>query len=240
MSSKKSGGGTDRKPRRRVARLRKVSPELLAIRETLWPGGNMAAVWSPDTIDQVAQIARPHEQSRDATQGSHHQRRRESKVYVGTYGKYNNGSIKGSWLNLADYADREEFLAACADLHKDEHDPEFMFQDHEGIPEGMISESSVEDQLWDWLALDDDDKELVAVYRKHVDQAGTIEQAHDAFMGTFESKEDWAESYLDDTGLIREVPEGLQGYIDYGKYARDAGFNGMSFARHDGKVWVFT
>ena len=39
-----------------------VSPELAAIRGVLWPGGNMEAVWSPDAIDQVARIARPHEQ----------------------------------------------------------------------------------------------------------------------------------------------------------------------------------
>ena len=62
----------------------------------------------------------------------------DPRVYVGTYGKYNNGSIKGAWLNLADYADKDAFYAACAELHKDESDPEFMFQDHEGIPEGMI------------------------------------------------------------------------------------------------------
>jgi antirestriction protein len=104
----------------------------------------------------------------------------------------------------------------------------------------MISESNIENELWDWLAMNDEDKELLAVYRKHVDQAGTIEQARDGFMGTFESKEDWAEDYLRETGLIEEVPESLRNYIDYERYARDAGFNGMSFARHDGKVWVFT
>ena len=163
----------------------------------------------------------------------------EPRVYVGTYGKYNNGSIRGAWLNLADYADKDAFYAACAELHKDEHDPELMFQDHEGIPEGMISESSIEDSLWDWLALDDDDRELLAVYRSDVDQAGTIDQARDAFMGTFDSEEDWAERYLEDTGLLKEVPESLRGYIDYEKYVRDAGYNGMSFVRHDGKVWVF-
>ena len=163
----------------------------------------------------------------------------ESRVYVGTYGKYNNGSIKGAWLDLADYASKEEFYAACAELHKDEHDPEFMFQDHEGIPEGMISESSIEDELWAWLALGDGDRELVAVYREHVDTSGCIEEAQDSYLGTFESEEDWAESYLEDTGLIKEVPEALRGYIDYGRYARDAGFNGMTFARHGGKVWVF-
>jgi antirestriction protein len=164
----------------------------------------------------------------------------DSRVYVGTYGKYNNGSIKGAWLNFADYAGKDEFYAACAELHGDEHDPELMFQDWENIPTGMISEPSIEAELWDWLAMNDDDKELLAVYRKHVDQTGTLEQARDAFMGTFENKEDWAESYLDDTGLIKEVPESLRGYIDYERYARDAGFNGMSFARHDGKVWVFS
>jgi antirestriction protein len=166
--------------------------------------------------------------------------KRESKVYVGTYAKYNAGSLKGAWLTLTDYADQESFLAACAELHKDEPDPELMFQDHEHIPEGMISESSIEAELWDWLALGDEDKELLAVYRKHVDQTGTLEQARGAFMGTFESKEDWAESYLDDTGLIKELPKSLQNYIDFERYARDASFNGMSFVRHDGKVWVFS
>jgi hypothetical protein len=48
-----------------------VSPELAAIREALWPGGNMDAVWSPDTIDQVARIARPHGQN-GGTKGRHH------------------------------------------------------------------------------------------------------------------------------------------------------------------------
>jgi len=163
----------------------------------------------------------------------------DPSVYVGSYGKYNNGSLKGAWLNLADCADKEAFLAACAELHKDEHDPELMFQDHEGIPEGMISESSIEDALWEWLALDDDDRELLAVYRSDVDQAGTIAQARDAFMGTFDTEEGWAESFLEDTGLLKEVPESLRDYIDYEKYVRDAGYNGMSFVRHDGKVWVF-
>ena len=163
----------------------------------------------------------------------------ESRVYVGTYARYNNGSIKGAWLNLADYADKDAFYAACAELHKDEHDPEFMFQDHENIPNGMISESSVEDAFWEWLALGDGDRELVAVYREHVDASGSIEDAQDSYQGTFDSEEDWAERYIEDTGLLKEVPESLRCYIDYEKYARDAGYNGTSLVRHEGKVWVF-
>ena len=43
----------------------------------------------------------------------------EARVYVGTYGKYNNGSLFGAWLDLSDYTDKEEFYEACRELHKE-------------------------------------------------------------------------------------------------------------------------
>ncbi len=85
-------------------------------------------------------------------------------VYVGTYAKYNNGSIDGAWLDLEDYSDKDTFIAACQELHKDEADPELMFQDWEGIPNGMISESHIDSEVFAWLDLDDDDREILAAY----------------------------------------------------------------------------
>ena len=60
-----------------------------------------------------------------------------ARVYVGTYKKYNEGSLNGGWLNLADYATYGDFLRACKQLHKGEHDPEFMIQDSEDFPDGL-------------------------------------------------------------------------------------------------------
>jgi antirestriction protein len=75
-----------------------------------------------------------------------------ARIYVGAYAKYNAGSIKGTWLDMEDYADRDAFLEACRELHKDESDPEFMFQDFEGFPRGFYNESSAPpDGLWGWL-----------------------------------------------------------------------------------------
>ena len=34
----------------------------------------------------------------------------EERVYVVTYGKYNNGSLFYIWLDLSDYVNKEEFL----------------------------------------------------------------------------------------------------------------------------------
>lgn len=60
-----------------------------------------------------------------------------ARVYVGTYRKYNNGNLAGAWLNLANYGNYRDFLAACGALHKNERDPEFMIQDSEDFPDGM-------------------------------------------------------------------------------------------------------
>lgn len=60
-----------------------------------------------------------------------------ARVYVGTYKKYNEGSLKGDWLDLADYETYDDFLKACKRLHKGESDPEFMIQDSEDFPDGL-------------------------------------------------------------------------------------------------------
>ncbi|MCO5748756.1 antirestriction protein ArdA, partial [Citrobacter freundii] len=69
-------------------------------------------------------------------------------VYVGTYHKYNCGSLTGKWFDLTDFDEKEDFLDACHALHANEHDPELMFQDWEGIPSQFASESSVD---WDFI-----------------------------------------------------------------------------------------
>lgn len=132
-----------------------------------------------------------------------------ARIYVGTYAKYNAGSIAGQWLDLSDYADKDAFLAACAELHKDESDPEFMFQDMEGIPNGLASESSVEAELWDWLDLDESDKSILSMYREYYNE-GTIEEARDAYAGTANSEADFAQEQAEETDSI---PKDLPAWI---------------------------
>ena len=62
-----------------------------------------------------------------------------ASVYVGTYAKYNNGSLSGAWLDLSEYSDKEEFYEACRELHGDEEDAEFMFQDWENVRKHSIN-----------------------------------------------------------------------------------------------------
>lgn len=71
-----------------------------------------------------------------------------ARVYVGTWKKYNEGNLSGAWLDLTKYANYQEFVKACHNIHADESDAEFMIQDAE-LPDGQSLSSN------EWLYEED-------------------------------------------------------------------------------------
>lgn len=71
------------------------------------------------------------------------------KVYVGTWKKYNEGNLAGAWIDLTTCNTYEDFLRKCAQVHKNERDPEYMVQDCENFPDGL--------SVTDWLSKEDFD-----------------------------------------------------------------------------------
>lgn len=153
----------------------------------------------------------------------------EARIYVGTYAKYNGGSIFGKWLDLSDYSDKEEFYEACRELHKDEQDPEFMFQDWEYIPSDLIGESWLADNIFEIIEaigeLDDDRKSAFEVWLNHgshdittKDITDLIRSFEDDFQGEYKDEEDYAYEIVDE---CYELPEFAKTYFDYEKFARD-------------------
>lgn len=162
-----------------------------------------------------------------------------AKVFVTTYGKYNAGyGLTGKWFDLEDFNDKAEFIEA-AEKFVNEADPELMFTDWEGIPSGMIGECWIEEAVWEWIELDDADKAIVEAYRDNVDEAGEVNTALEAYGGEFASEADWAEDFMDGTGVITN--DFVRRYFDYAAYARDARLGGLvTFVRgSDGYVKAF-
>lgn len=157
----------------------------------------------------------------------------EVKIYVGTYAKYNNGIIFGKWLTLSDYSDLSEFYDACRELHKDEEDPEFMFQDYE-TPEllnGKISECGIDKDIFEIAeAMEDKDADMISAYVSLMGEKLTpelIEQAEERFYGQFDSYTDLAEDYAEQTGMLSKVPESIQRYFDFEAFGRDLSYDFM-------------
>lgn len=147
-------------------------------------------------------------------------------VYVGTYGKYNNGSLEGGWVNLDDFSSKEEFLKYCVQkLHANERDAELMFQDYENVPEGFIGESWVSDKLWDFINIDEpwEVKMAVANGLGNAEEAINVLESGDyrVFWGC-DSVEDIVYEYLDE-GIMPSNPEA---YFDYKKFGRECSWDG--------------
>ena len=150
-------------------------------------------------------------------------------VYVGTYGKYNSGSLRGAWLDLTTFADYDEFLAVCRFLHRDEVSPEFMAQDFTDFPrefytEGFMSEREF-DLIREFAELDDDEREAfevyVAAFGSSRDDSTIFDNFREAYCGKWSNEEEYAEQLAEDCCMLEGAPEFLKSYFDYKAFARD-------------------
>lgn len=154
----------------------------------------------------------------------------DSRVYVGTYKKYNDGNLFGAWLSLSDYSDKEEFLQACYELHKDESDPELMFQDWECVPCDLIGESWISESVFSLIEetseFSDTENEAFLVWcddfgykLSEWDASELVEKFRDSYQGEYNSENDFAEQMFIE--FYPETPDYLINYIDYDSFARD-------------------
>ena len=165
----------------------------------------------------------------------------ENKIYVGTYYKYNNGSISGAWIDLENLT-KDEFNQKCKELHKDETDPEFMYQDFEcdEIFKGMIAECGIDEEFWELketLENTEIDLEALTAYKSIFGEID-IQDFEDKFYGHFEGyniDKEFGEHILEELGELEQVPQHLRYYIDAEAYGRDllindfCEFNGFIF-----------
>ncbi len=141
-----------------------------------------------------------------------------ASIYVGTYAKYNNGSLYGKWLNLSDYSDYDELLTAMYKLHSDESDPEFMFQDYENCSFfeklGLIGESYISSEIFEIADQMNDSGHDLEIFEAYLSCVGKMDfqSIYDGvmnyYMGEYSDDETFAQYMLEES-----IPEGLPNYI---------------------------
>jgi hypothetical protein len=148
------------------------------------------------------------------------------KVYVGTWGKYNGGSLHGEWVDLSNFATPNTFKKYChKKLHGDEPDAELMFQDVEGPAwvRSVISEYGMNYKMvWGWLALDDWEKPVVDGYIELFGINGfsdfneLVSSAQDAYLGgEGQDFDDWVQDFFSETMGDMSVDEFLDRHYNW-------------------------
>lgn len=157
----------------------------------------------------------------------------EIKIYVGTYGQYNSGSLFGKWFDLSEYSDAEELFEAIAEYHKDEHDPEYMIQDVDTdlkFVHSYIGECSGQDdiqRLYDFFEECEESHLDMDIITAYCDAFGykfnevKISYIEEAYSGSFDSDEDFAEDMAEQCGDLDKHPHWPYTYIDWERAARE-------------------
>lgn len=162
------------------------------------------------------------------------------KVFVSTYKKYNEGRLEGEWLSLDEFDSYGEFIEYCRNLHSDEVDPEFMFQDWEDIPEQFISESHIDKELWDWLDLDDYERFITKLYWDKLDDSADVQNILANYYGEFDSFEEFGRHIVNELfyDAFKKYPD-LKYYFNYTAYVKDILINYFVAAEYDHKSYIF-
>ena len=189
-----------------------------------------------EVINRFADLGYTLESLQEAI--SKHEWKHESDspaLYCGTYGKYNSGSLCGMWVNVSTFNSYEDFINFCKAIHADEEDPEIMCQDGENIPDSLCHESMGEEEFNNLLKY----CELCDEYNvSAVDDflewfsPEDLDRMPDAYMGVFDSKEDFAREIVSDCYDIEKMMGSLADYFDYEALARDLFISDYHFGSH--------
>lgn len=160
----------------------------------------------------------------------------EPALYVGTYRKYNEGSLFGAWISLSQCGDYDTFMEVCHDLHADEEDPELMFQDFMGFPEAWYSECGIDEdtfhKIFSYGELEN--KELFDAYLSATGDE-SIENCMERYMGDFNTEADFAEYIVNECYDLDRMMGRLSNYFNYAAFGRDLFYDG--YILEDGHVW---
>lgn len=145
-------------------------------------------------------------------------------LYCGTYGKYNSGNLRGMWLNVSTFESYEDFINFCKAIHADESDPELMYQDFSNMPGSLYHEIMGEEEfnnIAKYCELCDDySVEAVDDFLEFY-STDDLDNMHDAYVGVYDSEEDFARELVNDCYDIDKMMGSLACYFDYEALARD-------------------
>lgn len=125
---------------------------------------------------------------------------------------------------LKDSGIREEHDDAVKEFEFDPIDDDDLREKAEGlitgyedVPDKFDTPESVDEELFEWLALSEDEKEMVFLYWNKNDSSANIDEITDAYYSRYDSTAKFAEHYCTETGLISPGSQ-LCNHVDFDSY----------------------
>ncbi len=165
----------------------------------------------------------------------------EPRIYIADLAAYNNGILHGVWVDATlALEDIQEHINTLLQASPVDDAEEYAIHDYEGFDGYRLSEYEGIDSAHTVALFIEEHGGLGA---ELLDYYSDLEEAQNAiderYHGAYESLEDYARQFTEDTSTI---PEHLVFYIDYERMARDWEMSGdiISFELNHGEVHIFS
>lgn len=161
------------------------------------------------------------------------------KIYIADLAAYNAGKLNGEWFDLDDYVDSEAFKEAVMEWLKEQGIEEYAVHDYDDCPaHDELGEHPDFEELFMFHTLygkygDSFYAWFDLFYCTGVNPDSWENKYNEYYVGEWESWEDFAHYLIDECGVLGEIPDQLQYYIDYSAFARDLQCNG-DYTEQDG------
>jgi antirestriction protein len=155
------------------------------------------------------------------------------KIYVADLAAYNDGLLKGVWLDATLSAD-ELTDAVKTMLGENE---EWAIHDYEGFDGIKIDEWDSFETVSALANAIMEHPYLFSEVYNHLgseDVDATLEYIRDNYLGSYQSLEEYAEQWLEETGGLNSLHKNLYYYFDFEKFGRDMEINGDIFTIEEG------
>lgn len=168
------------------------------------------------------------------------------RMYVACLASYNEGVLHGAWIDLdgKDAADIQAEIDAMLAASPVPGAEEWAAHDWEGLDFGEYpSLEEVADYVETMVELDDHEQAAFLAFTDNMGphDGASLEHFREAFIGEYNSVEDYAQQYIDDVGLLSDVPDHIARYFDIAAFARDLVLGGGIWTADapGGGVFVF-
>lgn len=162
------------------------------------------------------------------------------RAWVGCLACYNEGRLVGAWV---DGIEANTARPCPNPTHEERH----VF-DHEGFGDALKGEcgpyeaQAIAEVLRDLDSEQDGD--ALRAYAANMGEDLVMwqsweEHARDCFRGTFSDFLDYAEQYIDDSGMMDGWPQEARNYFDVQAFARDLAHDYWTWDAPNGGVFVF-
>mgnify|MGYP005833614251 CR=1 FL=1 len=146
----------------------------------------------------------------------------ELRIYVACLSSYSAGRLYGSWIDATqDAEDIEAEVQAMLKKSPMGGAEEWAIHDHEGFGDTIGEHTSFTDVAAIAAFFEEHGEAGKLALSNHCGNIDDAENTMEHYNGVHESLEAWAEDFIEETGMLSEVPDELQRYFDVKSWADD-------------------